>query len=64
MRKMKEFGSLHLPAIIILVKPKISGITADDVCKRLARIIGFDQMPMVLVGEYGAYGIRKKWRWS
>lgn len=37
LREMKEFGKIHRSAIIILVEPKISESTADDVCKKLGQ---------------------------
>lgn len=35
LRELKEFQRVYKPVIIILIKPKISGVEADTVCKRI-----------------------------
>lgn len=37
LREMKELIRVHRPLIIVLVEPKISGVEADTVCKRLGK---------------------------
>lgn len=36
-REMREYIRLYNPAIIVLMEPRISGVTADAVCKKLGR---------------------------